>query len=59
MRVWVDLTNAAHVIVLRPLVDSPDERRRVGAASRAYVEEVHDVRRMADRLLDLYAGLGR
>jgi glycosyltransferase involved in cell wall biosynthesis len=45
--------------VLRPLVGSPDERRRVGAASRAYVEEVHDLRRVADRLLDLYAGLQR
>jgi glycosyltransferase involved in cell wall biosynthesis len=45
--------------VLRPLVESPDERRRVGAASRAYVEEVHDLRRVADRLLDLYAGLQR
>src|SRR6185437_10755355 len=43
--------------VLRPLVESADERRRVGAASRAYVEEVHDLRRVADRLLDLYAGL--
>jgi hypothetical protein len=45
--------------VLRPLVDSPDERRRVGAASRAYAEEVHDISRMTDRLLDLYAGLTR
>jgi glycosyltransferase involved in cell wall biosynthesis len=45
--------------VLRPLVASPAERRRVGAASRAYVEEVHDLRRVADRLLDLYAGLQR
>ena len=44
---------------LRPLVESPDERRRVGAASRAYVEEVHDLRRVADRLLDLYAALQR
>src|SRR5581483_2889225 len=43
--------------VLRPLVDSPDERRRVGAASRAYVEEVHDLERMTDRLLDLYSSL--
>jgi glycosyltransferase involved in cell wall biosynthesis len=42
---------------LRRLVDSPDERRRIGAASRAYVEQVHDVERVADRLLDLYAGL--
>ncbi len=45
--------------VLRPLVESPDERRRVGAASRAYAEEVHDISRMTDRLLDLYAGLQR
>ena len=43
--------------VLRPLATSIDERRRVGAASRAYVERVHDVERVADRLLDLYAGL--
>jgi glycosyltransferase involved in cell wall biosynthesis len=42
-----------------PLVGAADERRRVGAASRAYVEEVHDLRRVADRLLDLYAGLQR
>ena len=45
--------------VLRPLVESADERSRVGAASRAYVEEVHDLRRVADRLVDLYAGLER
>jgi glycosyltransferase involved in cell wall biosynthesis len=44
---------------LRPLVESPAERRRVGAASRAYVERVHDVDRNADRLLDLYARLER
>jgi glycosyltransferase involved in cell wall biosynthesis len=43
--------------VLRPLASSPDERRRVGAASRAYVEEVHDLERMTDRLLDLYRSL--
>jgi glycosyltransferase involved in cell wall biosynthesis len=42
---------------LRPLVSSPEERLRVGAASRAYAEEVHDVERMTDRLLDLYASL--
>jgi glycosyltransferase involved in cell wall biosynthesis len=44
---------------LRPLVDSPTERKRIGAASRAYVEQVHDVDRNADRLLDLYARLQR
>jgi len=45
------------VDMLRPLVASADERSRVGAASRAYVEEVHDVERMTDRLLALYAEL--
>jgi glycosyltransferase involved in cell wall biosynthesis len=45
------------VDALRPLVESADERRRVGAASRAYAEEVHDLERMTDRLLALYAGL--
>jgi glycosyltransferase involved in cell wall biosynthesis len=44
--------------VLRPLVESSAERRRVGEASRAYAEEVHDLERMTDRLLALYAGLG-
>jgi len=43
--------------VLRPLVESPDERRRVGAASRAYVERVHDADAVAARLVDLYAEL--
>ena len=42
---------------LRPLVADAAERRRVGAASRAYVERVHDVERITDRLLDLYARL--
>jgi hypothetical protein len=42
---------------LQPLVDSADERNRVGAESRAYVEQVHDIERVTDRLLDLYARL--
>ena len=42
---------------LRPLVDSAEERRRIGAESRAYVERVHDIDRIAERLLDLYARL--
>ena len=42
---------------LRPLVESPELRRRIGTASRAYVERVHDLERIADRLLDLYARL--
>jgi glycosyltransferase involved in cell wall biosynthesis len=44
---------------LRPLVASPDERRRLGTESRAYVERVHDADRLADRLLDIYARLER
>jgi len=43
---------------LEPLVDSAAERRRIGAESRAYVERVHDLERVADRLLALYARLG-
>jgi glycosyltransferase involved in cell wall biosynthesis len=42
---------------LEPLVADAAERRRIGAASRAYVEQVHDLDRVADRLLDLYARL--
>ncbi len=42
---------------LRPLVADAAERRHVGAASRAYVERVHDVEQIADRLLDVYARL--
>jgi glycosyltransferase involved in cell wall biosynthesis len=42
---------------LEPLVASAAERRRIGEASRAYVEEVHDLERVADRLLALYARL--
>ena len=42
---------------LRPLVADAAHRRELGAASRAYVERVHDVERVADRLLDLYARL--
>jgi glycosyltransferase involved in cell wall biosynthesis len=43
--------------VLQRLVDAPEERRRIGAASRAYVERVHNLSSVGDRLLDLYAGL--
>jgi hypothetical protein len=42
---------------LRPLVVDAALRRRVGAESRAYVERVHDLERVADRLLALYARL--
>ena len=42
---------------LRPLVESPLERRIVGTASREYVERVHDLEQVTDRLLDLYRRL--
>jgi glycosyltransferase involved in cell wall biosynthesis len=42
---------------LEPLVASTVERRRIGAESRAYVERVHDLERVADRLLHLYSRL--
>jgi glycosyltransferase involved in cell wall biosynthesis len=42
---------------LRPLVADSAHRRELGAASRAYVEQVHDLERITDRLLDLYARL--
>lgn len=45
------------VETLRPLAESAAERRRIGAESRAYAERVHDIERVADRLLALYARL--
>jgi len=42
---------------LRPLVADAARRREIGAASRAYVERVHDLERVADRLLALYRRL--
>ena len=53
----VSATKDSLADVLRTLVESPDERRRIGAASRAYVERVHDLAPMTDRLLALYAQL--
>ncbi len=53
----VNATKETLAGALRPLVESAEERRRVGRASRAYAEEVHDLERMTDRLLGLYAGL--
>jgi glycosyltransferase involved in cell wall biosynthesis len=53
----VPATKESLVDVLRPLVESPELRRAIGAESRAYVERVHDIDRIADRLVDLYARL--
>ena len=46
----VSATTENLVEKLRPLVESPELRRRIGAEGRAYVEQVHDVERMTDRL---------
>jgi glycosyltransferase involved in cell wall biosynthesis len=53
----VSATKETLVDALRPLVESPARRRQVGAAGRAYVERVHDIDRIAGRLLDIYARL--
>jgi glycosyltransferase involved in cell wall biosynthesis len=42
---------------LRPLVADAARRRELGAESRAYVERVHDLEQVTDRLLDLYRRL--
>jgi hypothetical protein len=42
---------------LRPLVESAEERRRLGEAGRAYVEHVHDAEKVADRLIEIYERL--
>lgn len=42
---------------LLPLIENPALRREIGTASRAYVEQVHDIDRIADRLIDLYRSL--
>jgi glycosyltransferase involved in cell wall biosynthesis len=42
---------------LLPLVADAAQRRTLGAASRAYVERVHDLEMVTDRLLAVYARL--
>jgi glycosyltransferase involved in cell wall biosynthesis len=53
----VSATPETLVDALRSLVESPALRRELGAAGRAYVERVHDVDRVADRLLEIYRSL--
>ena len=53
----VPATKETLVEALRPLVEQPALRREIGDRSRAYVEQVHDIDRVADRLLDLYRSL--
>jgi glycosyltransferase involved in cell wall biosynthesis len=53
----VPATRETLVDALRPLVEQPALRREIGAASRAYVEQVHDIDRVADRLIAVYRSL--
>jgi O-antigen/teichoic acid export membrane protein len=57
-RVSVPIVNASTVTLrdrLEELVEmGPAGREEIGQASRAYVEHVHDLERVTDRLLDLY-----
>ncbi|MFN2627743.1 MAG: hypothetical protein ABR569_03790 [Gaiellaceae bacterium] len=53
----ISATRETLVERLRPLAVDASARRRAGAASRAYVERVHDADTVADRLLDVYARL--
>lgn len=53
----VSATKETLTETLRRLVADPADRRRIGEESRAYVERVHDVETVGDRLLDLYARL--
>ncbi len=53
----VPATKETLVDALRPLVEDVALRRELGVAGRAYVEQVHDVDRIAARLIDIYAGL--
>lgn len=43
--------------VLRALIKSPAERKRLSVAGRAYVEKVHDARLIAHRLRDEYMSI--
>ena len=53
----VPATKDTLATALTPLIEQPALRREIGAASRAYVEQVHDIDRIADRLIDLYRSL--
>jgi glycosyltransferase involved in cell wall biosynthesis len=44
---------------LRPLVESFELRKRVGQESRAYVEQIHDLDKVADRFIEIYASILR
>jgi hypothetical protein len=53
----VQATADTLVDALRPLVEDVELRRRLGAQGRAYVERVHDIDGVADRLLAIYRSI--
>jgi len=53
----VSATKENLVEKLRPLVESFEERKRLGDAGRAYVEQVHDIDRIAESLIQIYERL--
>ena len=53
----VQATADTLVDALRPLVEDVELRRRLGGQGRAYVEQVHDIDRVADRLLAIYRSI--
>ena len=42
---------------LRPLAESFELRKRLGEQGRAYVERVHDLDKVADRFIEIYASI--
>jgi glycosyltransferase involved in cell wall biosynthesis len=54
--IW-NATKETLVERLKPLIASAEERQRLGNAARAYVEQVHDGDKVAERLLAIYESL--
>jgi glycosyltransferase involved in cell wall biosynthesis len=53
----VSATKEDLVEKLRPLVESFELRKRLGEESRAYVERVHDLDKVADRFIEIYTAI--
>jgi glycosyltransferase involved in cell wall biosynthesis len=53
----VNATKETLVERLRPLVDSAELRRDLGARGREYVERVHDMDRIGEQLVEIYESL--
>jgi hypothetical protein len=55
----VPATKETLVDALRPLIERPPLRRELGAKGRDYVEQVHDIDKVADRLIQIYGEVVR